>query len=411
MADDLVQLEDGQWMRIDRRLWDALGRFKFSERELIVLKKIIRWTYGCIAKADESKDHGRYCLIDKLERAADAMGLHHSALTITLQALHKKRVIYALLETKPKVIVFNKHWPSWDVPLRSKYIEKADNEITARNLNYSGIDEAMGEEAFRQMKKAYQFNKELNDSLSKPYRIDKELNELDSKELNDSLRKNPEEANKIKNPQPPIDNTDKDIRSSSSSIIDINTGSQEPYQEEEEEELANAKEEEKAKSEEAALYVMKKIEKLWPGCVVQPNTLLMTTLEDIAQYHQEAIDEAFKAAKKQRVRKGNLNWILERLRNPGRYGVKDYAELESREERRRIKEQLQAAGEEINKAYGGENGKFQPYRGMEEDDAVIDSLLTFTTLEEICSFVAVLRQEEVNAPDVLPRLESEFAKF
>jgi len=215
MADDLVQLEDGEWMRIDRRLWDALNRYKFNELELVVIKKVIRWTYGCVKQRDEDadKDQGRYCIVGKLEEAAAAMGLHHPALTRTLQALQEKQVIYAMLNSRPKVIVFNKYWPSWKVPLRSKYREKADSDLLTRNLNYSAVDEALGEEAFRQMKVAYQIVKELNDSLRKPYQIVKELNESlrkNDQKLNDSLRKNPVDTNKINDSQPLKDNIIKD---------------------------------------------------------------------------------------------------------------------------------------------------------------------------------------------------------
>lgn len=212
MADDLVQLEDGEWMRIDRRLWDALDKYKFNERELVVLKKIIRWTYGCNSKAEDGKDHGRYCIIDNYEEAAKAIGVHRPALMSTLQALMEKQVIYAVLDSKPRIIIFNKFWASWKVPLRTKYDDEANERIIARNLNYSPIEEAAAEEAFKQMKKVYQFGTKRIESVHNNVSNQYTMYRKSSTKCTDSVQKKSIEPHENKPSAPPKESKNKESK-------------------------------------------------------------------------------------------------------------------------------------------------------------------------------------------------------
>ena len=86
---------------------------------------------------------------------------------------------------------------------------------------------------------------------------------------------------------------------------------------------SSSKEEEIIKNEDKKLkHILRRIDKLWSGYAIQVGTLKYSDVEEIEQYSLEAIDECFGAAEEAAIRKGNTDWLLNRLRYPDRYGVK-----------------------------------------------------------------------------------------
>ena len=81
-----------------------------------------------------------------------------------------------------------------------------------------------------------------------------------------------------------------------------------------------AEEEFKLTDKESAICQL--VQETWGMQYLTPNGPGWDSVVTISQYADEAIHEAFAAVKTNKVRRNNWGWILERLRNPERYGVK-----------------------------------------------------------------------------------------
>jgi len=68
--------------------------------------------------------------------------------------------------------------------------------------------------------------------------------------------------------------------------------------------------------------VLHLVDKLWSGHVIQLHTTEYQNIIDITQFSNEAIHEAFTAAISEKVVRRDWKWIIRRLQDPKRYGVR-----------------------------------------------------------------------------------------
>lgn len=66
------------------------------------------------------------------------------------------------------------------------------------------------------------------------------------------------------------------------------------------------------------MWIISRLDKLWPGRGYKKD-IDEVYLEQLEKYSAEILDEAFTAAKKARIKRGNFDWILNRLENPELY--------------------------------------------------------------------------------------------
>ena len=174
------------------------------------------------------------------------------------------------------------------------------------------------------------------------YRVTEKI--ADHPKVNDTngLEERPEiTGNSLERPEIPPSSSSTSTStstSSSSSSRDAKKGKQKnKRKEEEEEEIEKLSEKEK--------IILDLAEKLWLNTGIRPHTPAWENVIEISQYSDEAILECFAAAQQSGVRRNNWDWVLNRLRNPERYGVK----LESQNNHKaRLKELhiiLRAGGE------------------------------------------------------------------
>lgn len=122
MSDEVPQLENG-YVRIANDLLDAILRFPFSKRELLIVMAVIRKTYGYGKKSDDMT----------MTQLAELTGIQRSHVGETVKELEAKNVFLIRDGEYGKIIAIHKHYKLWkEVPVSGgsqiRNVPKTGNE-------------------------------------------------------------------------------------------------------------------------------------------------------------------------------------------------------------------------------------------------------------------------------------------
>ena len=282
------QLENG-FIRIANEIWDAISSTKLSGTERRILDLILRLSYGCRKKNAILRTWSDLCVV----------GIKKQNIKKILENLETKKIL--IIDWDNKIIFFQKNyenWTSYCPPTSEKY-----QNLIAYNLKMDYIDEENKGSSTDDDSNPDMTTEQSSTDDQSHLQMTKQssTDDQNAKKSNLQMTATADKPSNSVDLQRRKDNKIKTVKNNSSS----------------------SKEEEIIKNEDKKLkHILRRIDKLWSGYAIQVGTLKYSDVEEIEQYSLEAIDECFGAAEEAAIRKGNTDWLLNRLRYPDRYGVK-----------------------------------------------------------------------------------------
>lgn len=366
-----VQLENG-YTQLANELLGALIVFRFTGAQHSMLDLIIRLSYGC----------GKTTATFQLWSDFEVAGVLRQNVKPNLESLETAKIL--AIDWNSKTMQINKDYNTWTIPYRNFHQEKRLSQLIKMNLDCNvQITNVMHR---------LQRNAQITNNLSLgDYKCNAQITHCNV-EITSAPSK-PNDSNTLEHLK-----KSKENKEESSSARAHARSNEFATLNKEEEFFPN-------KGEENLLeYVKDELKRLWPRYQIHEGTAKYEDVVIIADYTREAIDEAVGAAAAAEVRAGNATWIINRLRHPERY-VAATAETSTVPGNSKWAE----IGCGINDAYGND-GEWVPYRGIDDNMTIIAIMASGVKPSEIYKFAKELKSQGVAAPDVMSRIEQEFAR-
>lgn len=121
------QRENG-FVAIANEIWDVLSMIRLTANQYRAIRLVLRLSYGCQQKA---------CKFEKWDDFHFCGGVHYTAVGVTLRKLEKMRIL--VIEWDKHIVMFNKHYSTWNVESYPGYDSKRYAELVVENIKNRGL--------------------------------------------------------------------------------------------------------------------------------------------------------------------------------------------------------------------------------------------------------------------------------